>query len=200
MGLDPRNPAFWADMSDGLWTAIGETMLSIYLKGAEGGVDGLPKDVQVLADATTVNANALRFLEEYRGKWVEEMTRTTREQTLKIFEDWIVSGQPLPVLVEALDPIFGKGRAETIAVTETTRIFAQGNQSVWEESGLVEEAIWMTGQDDLVCPVCSELQGTHVGIGDMDASPPAHVNCRCYLQPVVSEDALARKLDEILAQ
>jgi hypothetical protein len=61
---------------------------------------------------------------------------------------------------------------------------------------------WCTGEDDLVCPVCSELDGKVVGTGEVFAPdidiPPAHVNCRCWIQPVVSEEKLANKLDNIL--
>jgi SPP1 gp7 family putative phage head morphogenesis protein len=197
---DITDPRFWAEAGDELWNDISPTILSIYLKGVEGGIDGLPRKAQVLADVDAVNANALAFLEQYRLRWLDDVLRTSQEQAVKVFEEWIRSPLPLPALEEALEPIFGEARAERIAVTETTRIFAEGNQAAWEDTGLVESSVWMTAQDDLVCPICSDLDGTHVGIGDFDASPPAHPECRCYLQPVVSEDALARKLDEILGE
>jgi SPP1 gp7 family putative phage head morphogenesis protein len=84
-----------------------------------------------------------------------------------------------------------------IASTETTRIYAQANADAWESTEVVDEWEWMTAQDDLVCPVCGGLDGETFGIGDIDARPPAHVSCRCWERPVVSEAAFERKLEEI---
>lgn len=193
-------PSFWDEEEAGLWNGVAELLLSIFLTGIDGGINAMPPSVRVLADFDRVNTRAMEFAKQYRFKWIKDITETTRIQTQKAMSDWIQSGAPLDALSQALEPIYGEKRAERIAVTEATRVFSQANMEAWESTGIIDETVWMTAQDDLVCPICGELNGTHVGIGDIDAAPPAHPNCRCWLQPVVSEDALGRKLDQILSE
>ena len=76
----------------------------------------------------------------------------------------------------------------------------------------------MTAVDDRVCPICGPLHNTIVDLSGgwtftqemLDANPalaralrgpqtilrpPAHVNCRCWLQPVVFEAMLPQELE-----
>jgi len=191
-------PSFWDDEMGGMWDDLAETLILIYLSGAEGGVAALPLTVRVLANFDLINTNVMDFARKYRYEWVKGIVDTTRLQVQKAVGDWVQSGSPLDALKAALEPVFGEKRAERIAVTEVTRVFAQGNQAAWESTGIVEEMVWQTVNDDLTCPICSELDGTHIGVGDIDAIPPAHPRCRCYLLPVVSSEAVEGKLDEIL--
>jgi SPP1 gp7 family putative phage head morphogenesis protein len=195
----PKNPFqmdFWSDEDNELWEQIATVMLSIYLQGVDGGVEALPAPVRVLANWDGINVSALEFAKTYRYQWIKGITDTTRQQTQKAITDWIASGAPLDSLELALEKTFGVVRAKMIAQTESTRVFALGNQQAWESTELVEQVVWQTVVDDRVCPICGPLHGTHIGIGDTDAYPPQHIGCRCYTLPVVSEEALARKLDE----
>jgi SPP1 gp7 family putative phage head morphogenesis protein len=193
---NPFQPDFWDSDESDLWDDIAETMLDIYLQGVDGGVNALPNNIRVLADWDLVNTSALEFAKNYRYSLIRGITDTTRKQTQKAVSDWIASGSPLDALETALSGVFGASRAERIAVTEATRVFSQGNLEAWEGTGLVSEAVWMTARDDLVCPVCGELDGTTVGIGDIDAAPPGHISCRCWLQPVLDMEALEEALNE----
>jgi hypothetical protein len=56
--------------------------------------------------------------------------------------------------------------------------------------------IWMTEQDDLVCPICEPMDGEEIDLG---SGPPAHPGCRCYSKPVVSEELLQSALEGILS-
>lgn len=190
---------FWDDDSGELWDALATTLLEIYLAGIDGGVEVLPPNMRVLVDFDLVNTKALEFAKTYRYTWIKKITDTTREQTQKAVADWIQSGAPLDTLEKALEPTFGVVRAKMIAQTETTRVFAQANREAFESTGLVEEVVWQAANDELVCPICGELNGTHLGVGDADSFPPAHINCRCYVLPVVSDEALERRLEEELA-
>jgi len=173
--------AFWMEEDDDLWEEVVTLAVAIYLLGIDGGINLLPSNIRVLSDFDKINHAAEQFAKDYRYQWIKGITDTTRKQTQEAFANWIQSGSPLSALEEMLSPIFGDARAERIAVTETTRIFAQANMDAWESTGLIEKSIWQTAQDDLVCPICGELDGTSVGVGDLDAAPPAHVNCRCWL-------------------
>jgi hypothetical protein len=122
-----------------------------------------------------------------------------------------------------LQPIFGATRAEAIAATEVTRVVAAGNETLWQSTGVVSGKRWMTARDERVCPICGPLHGrlTELNRGfeftpdDLANNeelrkalrgataitilrPPAHVRCRCWEQPFVSEELLRRELDRIV--
>jgi SPP1 gp7 family putative phage head morphogenesis protein len=94
----------------------------------------------------------------------------------------------LPDLIRAIEPIFGIGRAERIAATETTRIYAQVTQQMADANDAVGYLRWFTAADERVCPICGPLHGAtrpknqpfylHPTLGRIQL--PAHVNCRCW--------------------
>jgi SPP1 gp7 family putative phage head morphogenesis protein len=190
---------FWDDEMGGLWDEIAETMLEIYFHGIDGGVSALPPQLRVLVDFDRINQDAMQFAKDYKYNMIKGINDTTRKQTQKAVTDWIHSGSPLEALEKVLEPIYGQVRSQMIAQTETTRVFAQGNRDAFESTDLVEQVKWQAANDELVCPICGELNNTLIDVADISALPPAHINCRCYILPVVSEDALARKLDEVLS-
>ena len=53
---------------------------------------------------------------------------------------------------------------------------------------------WNTAVDDLVCKLCGPYDGHIYDIGDSEHTPPKHINCRCFTTPVVSNEALEKKL------
>ena len=142
--------------------------------------------------------------------WVSQLTESTKQSFMREVDDWVREGAALPVLERRLEPIFGSQRAKRIAATEVTRIYAAGNETAWTASGMVTGKRWMTARDERVCPICGPLHATIVDIntnwdftpemlaaypdvakalreGTTIRRPPAHVNCRCYLQPVLYE-------------
>ena len=197
---DPRQPQFWSEAENELWDELDAILQETYLSGVDGGVGILPKNIQPLVNFDHINSNALTFARNYRYTWVKGINDTTRKQTQQAIADWIQSGASLDALDTALEPIFGANRAAMIAATEVTRAFAQGNLDAWESTGVVEGGTWMTTNDERVCPICSEHDGETVGIGDIDAAPPdaSHPGCRCWLKPVVSEELVHKRLEEII--
>ena len=207
--------------------------LRVVMAGGEAGSKQLTPALQALIDWDTFSQDAVDFAnwyltdealtrpeaarkfggklgEEGAFRWATELTETTRGAVMGEVDTWVREGAPLPVLEQRLAPFFGKARAHRVAVTEVTRIYAQGNKMAWQASGVVNGMMWQTARDERVCPMCGPLHGTIV---DLDGgwtfspemlannpelakavrapmtvmTPPGHVSCRCYLKPVVFE-------------
>jgi SPP1 gp7 family putative phage head morphogenesis protein len=192
------NQTFWDEIAAELWENLDELIILTLMEGVEGGILALPANMQQLVDYDFVNVAVLNYAKEYRYSLIRDITDTTRDHVQRAMTDWIQEGSPLSALESRLIPIFSETRAARIAATEVTRVFAAGNRQSWESTGFVNSMVWQTSNDDLVCEICGPLNGTHIGIGDVDAIPPAHVNCRCWLQPEVDLEAVNEQLDEIL--
>lgn len=90
-------------------------------------------------------------------------------------------------------------RARQIAQNETQRALQQGEKVFWrqaEADGNVDLAkvlkTWFTVDDDDVCEICEPLHGQTVGFnadfaGEFD-TPPAHIECRCYVEYTPARD------------
>lgn len=196
---DPRQMQFWNDAQGDLFSSLSKIIGETYYAGVADGVDDLGVNAS-LVDFNLVNAAALKFAKDYNYKWIKGITDTTREQTMTAITNWMQSGAPLDDLSIALEPIFGEVRARMIAATETTRVYAQGNMDAWDASGVVDRARWMTAEDDLVCEICGSLDGVEFDAGDTDHAPPAHVNCRCSIQPIVSMELVNAQFAKIAAE
>lgn len=108
--------------------------------------------------------------------------------------DWIKKpGATIADLDRTLGVLFSPERAHVIAVTETTRAFAQGQKLSYVGEG-IKRWKWTTNRDDLVCPICGKINNRVVEIGEpfdtledgtQITEPPAHPKCRCWVRPVV---------------
>lgn len=163
------------------------------------------------------------FVDKIGWEWARGLTDTTRRGVMGEINAWVQSGDPLPELEKRLQrlPAFTAQRARQTAVTEVTRIYASGNLMAWDASGVVGGKRWRTAYDERVCPICGPMHMKLVEIDQAwtftqemrDASPeldralkslnqtafnapPAHVNCRCWLSPVVLEAHTPEEIEE----
>lgn len=93
----------------------------------------------------------------------------------------------LPQLITAMEDTFGPQRGARIAITETTRVFAESTIAAVQANPYVDQLIWLTGADEFVCPQCGPMHGMTVPKGSLfpgGVKPPLHVNCRCGVEGV----------------
>lgn len=110
--------------------------------------------------------------------WATAIVLATRRATRERVGRFLA--EPGRDLAEDLGFHFGKARAETEAVTETTGAFTQGERIVTDT--IQTEAVWRTMRDELVCDLCRPLDGLPEGQwGILPDFPPLHFNCRCWL-------------------
>lgn len=191
-------------VEEGFWNAERQKLLELLfplltgaaLAGAEEALEEL-LEMGMGVDWGLVNTRAVEWARRFAALLAADITETTRAFVGEAIAQWMESGERLEVLIEVLEPMFGRVRAEMIGVTETTRSWAEGNLATWRESGVVKGKRWETANDELVCPICEPLNGMVVGLdengftteeGGMGlTAPPAHVRCRCGLAPVVEK-------------
>lgn len=90
----------------------------------------------------------------------------------------------------ALEHLFGRGRAEMIAVTEMTNIYADAGletaKIMGRELGLRMGYEVLTVGDPDVCGLCQEVAaGGPYPIEDEEHKPALHPRCRCDWKPIV---------------
>ena len=133
---------FWDEEERRLWEQAARMILPMLMAGGKGGHDALPPEAQILVNWDIFNQDAVNYLKQYRLDWVRGIHENTRDRAVEIIGDWVEAGEPLPVLEAKLTPLFGPERAEMIASTEVTRIYADGNKLAWQASGVVSMKQW----------------------------------------------------------
>lgn len=175
---------YWEEEKRTLKQAILPEMEHYALLGAERAVEALGPGIGV--DWTLVNQAASDWARRYTFDLVTKLTDTSRKALQTQISTWIESGEPLPDLIGRLESIYGPVRASMIGVTESTRVFSEGHILAFRESGVVEGYKVNGAEDELVCPVCREvIAGGPYPLDDTEHRPPLHVNCRCWVVPVV---------------
>jgi len=147
----------------------------------------LSVEVGIGFDPTIINTEAVGWAREYSYDLVHGLTETTRKQLQEATAAFIETpGMTLGDLEGLIEPAFGSVRAEMIAVTETTRAYSEATNELQrllraQVPDLRPVRIWLTANDDLVCPICGPLNEQPEGKwpADLQSGPPAHVNCRC---------------------
>lgn len=219
---DPRSDIFWSAEHRYLWEALSGLVTRSLAAGTAGGEALLPAPIKPLISWSVVNRAALDYLQWYNFGVLAGVNETTAKAAISLIDEWIQAGDPLSVLQESMATVITDGRAASIATTEVTRIYAEGNKLAWQSTGVVEGRRWNTAMDDLRCPGCAALQGEVAGLNQpwiIDNSKiaasaelqqwvayfgevheiPAHTNCRCWPSPVVTQRALERELERQLA-
>lgn len=141
-------------------------------------------------DWTLANTAAREWALRHTGGLVRDIGEVTVRGVQQAVARWIDNGEPLESLIQDIEPLFGRKRAERIAVTETTRAYQMGSETAWRDSGVVSQMEWQTVRDERVCPQCGPMQGQRTLLGGTFngvPAPPRHVRCRCFTRPVIDE-------------
>lgn len=180
-----NDTAFWADTEHVLaqrLEAMNERALLLGINAAAS--------LGVIVDFDAIHAEALQVARTTSSLWWGKMTEATREALRQAFITWQETGVVTPeqqrrglsTLIESLEPMFGQARARRIAITETTRLFAEGNRLASQYDDSVGGEQWQTARDERVCDTCGPRDNK---IWPKGAGPdcPAHVGCRCVYAP-----------------
>ncbi len=186
--------------------ALNDALDAAVRRGADAGVTIAANQLEALGvgfDYTMVHTQAREWARAYSAELITNVNATTKQAVRESVARWYDNGEHLDALTKDLAPTFGKQRARLIAMTETTHSAAQGTLRGYRESGVVKAMVWMTANDEKVCPWCGSLDGQTVGLeGRFSdalppdllaklkrpfATPPAHPGCRCRIGAQVIE-------------
>lgn len=172
-----------ANLPDELRAALITELQAYYIadSNAVQSRDRLPEyDPEVVSSAAATWARQHTF----------DLVRGLTDTTNKLIQDVVSTAQETPGMTledmtRLLTSAFGEQRAQSIAITETTRAAAaatNGLQQYYKEFDLDYERVWITMADELVCPVCGPLNGKYEWRWNdrFPDGPPAHPNCRCF--------------------
>lgn len=155
-------PAWWDSQHQGLWQRLLRALLDVIDDITRLVVDEAVDNFGGAPDWEAINQAALAWAQKHAGQWVSGVSETTRALVRAKVSAWIETGAELPELTKALEPIFGRERAERIASTEITNAFAAANDAAWQQMGLPGH----------------------------EYRPAAHVRCRCYTRPLLLADGV----------
>lgn len=172
-GIFATSENVWKDFRANLlarFRAMFPQVASAAVKAARLSIGNIPSKV----DWNLVNRKAENWAQTYSYDLVTNLTATSQRMLQEAFAKWIREGRGDTTLLRTMvframvndskaeygsDKIF-TNRSNTIATTETTRIYAEANAKAYQEAGCGQAAFL----------------------------PPAHVNCRCYIRPAKDPD------------
>lgn len=168
-------------------------LIRLIAAGGTAGIRQFAEKIGVQLDYTLTNAKAAEWARKYAFDLVKDIDNTSMaalQNAIGMFAE--TPGMTIGDVMNNL--AYNEERARMIAVTETTRAYSKGQQLGSEQ--LVKEYPevrvvdhWFTNNDDKVCEICGPLEGVEVDAGETfyepdgnnDGFPPAHVNCRCWM-------------------
>jgi len=160
------------------------------------------RDLTFTIDWNLVADEAVSYALTQSARLVKQINQTTLLQLQRAIADAVKQGYSIARLRDAIAQVFAVqgyplsqqllNRAQLIAETELTRVYAEGAFERYKTAG-VTRAIWQTAQDKDVCPICrsrhnavSDFQrGWRSALDGEYLTPPAHPRCRCFTLPVV---------------
>lgn len=189
---------------DDIFDDMSETELAeltrLLLKNARGGITLFGAAAGPAIDYTTTNLQAAEWARKYAGALIREIDTTSLDAVRRALQTFVETpGFTIGDLMNLLSPAFGEQRAQSIAVTEVTRSYAQGNRLAADEMKeqfpdvkVIDK--WFTNNDYIdgvhgLCDLCAELDGKEVEHGEnfyepeneyQDGHPPRHPHCFCW--------------------
>jgi len=171
--------SFWDEMGKELTAAIVPFLEGVYLEAVERALE----TISIGVDWALINEAASAWARQYSYNLVKGIIETTRRAIGQAIADFFDLGLSLGDLTDILGRIFSPIRAEMIARTEVTRAAVEGERALvreLEKEGIRMVEVWLTRNDELVCPICAPRNGKYENDGwTRNDGPPAHPRCRC---------------------
>lgn len=149
----PLPSDFWQQEHEWLAKLVQPRMQTLAAVGI-GQAEKKLAQLGIYFDNSLVHQQAASWARTYTDQLLQQFETRTQGMVGEKLAGWIETpGQSMGDLVELLKPVLddNAARAWTMAVTETTRAYAEGNNLAYQAAG----------------------------VPGMAFKPPAHINCRC---------------------
>lgn len=168
--------------------AIGAVILSFSTAASEAGWAAASEVIGEAVEDLPSEAVRQRTFAEI-GRRIVGINATTRADVARIVTLALDEGVSLDELAKRLRGLFTetyKGRAMTVARTESAHHYNQGSVHAYRESSVVEAVTVYDGDQD---DECASVNGTRQTLDWADANPTQHPNCTRVFAPVVTPAA-----------
>ncbi len=143
----------------------------------------IPFNLAILDDETLNNLKNLQL------DLVKGLSEDLKKKIAYELREGLLQGESIRELRDRIRKVvdIGRSRAETIARTESARVFNQAALTRYNNAG-IKKWRWMAAMDERTCPVCMERHGKTFS-NPADLPPHAsHPNCRCTIVPEIPKE------------
>ena len=147
-----------------------------------------PGDLQAAYEVLGVNGGAgLQRMLDDAGVTINSISASRMDSFANKLAEALQGGWSEDRLARELASVISDSNwATVVAGTELTRAVSYSTLLTYQSQG-VTKSIWLTAQDQRVCPICRDNNGESRSVGQDfpsgDSQPPAHPRCRCALGP-----------------
>lgn len=188
--------SIWKTFGDVFKNLFGEESLdSFYFWAGESGGQAALDRMGIELDFVLRNEEVTIFLRQQKNLMIASVDETTKEEIARIItqgREGLLSEFEIKQLLKERFTDFSDSRSETIARSELANAFNSVEFETFQRNK-VTKVRWVTVIDERVCPICEPLHNMEMNIGGEFVSdarnsqhPPAHPNCRCFLEEVIS--------------
>lgn len=172
-----RVPAeFWRNGWRSMRRVVEPILVDIFMDYAEAAM----VRVGIGVEWTIINTRAANWVREFSENVLWKLFERNYEGVSELVPQYFEQGWTSKELARELERYYSTVRAEMIAVTETTRAAVEGERVYVEqleaETGRKMIPIWLTANDERVCPICGPKHEKPITDNEF---PPAHPRCRC---------------------
>ena len=169
---------YWNNGWRGIQKDVEPILLDVFMTQAQAQMN----TIGVGVDWALVNTHAVNWARDHSAALLRQLFDRTYEGVSTLVPEAFRQGWTMRELTTALERYYSPVRAEMIAITETTRAAVEGERAfvaqLEKDGGFQMVPVWVTDEDDRVCPICKPRDRKPITNGMF---PPAHPNCRCYV-------------------
>lgn len=168
--------SYWQNGWKKLRKVVEPILMDVYIGYAEAAM----ARVGIGVEWTLVNTRASSWAREHGDTILKQLFDRTYEGVSQTVPQYFEQGWTSKELAKELERYYSPVRAEMIAITESTRAAVEGERAyvaqLEAETGRKMVPIWLTANDERVCPICGPRHEKPITWVDY---PPAHPRCRC---------------------
>lgn len=109
----------------------------------------------------------------------------------------VISGEDWTKVSRRFAKVFDTSayNSKRLFVTESARVISSAQSKIYEDSGVVDQIMWLSTLDSSTSKICQSRDGKKWSINEDYPKPPAHPNCRSTLLPLIDGHEVKKRKD-----